>query len=157
QRRHLGVTDADRSRRRSEDRCQRREQGGLAAAAGAEQQHQLAVAELEVEPVDGPDGIAAARVLDREIADLDLGGRARGHHPAPKASAGSVVSARRAPIRLATSPTTIARPNICTYDIVSTSAGKGSRSPTRCPTPMARIAAMIDSNSDWIASAPTMV
>ena len=77
----------------------------------AEQQHELAARGVEVEPVDRPDGIAAGRVLDDEIADVEVGGHA---YP-PNASAGSTVTARRRPNKLESSPTTIATIGNATY------------------------------------------
>ncbi len=151
QRRHLRVADHDRPRRRAQDRRERGQERRLAAAARAEQEHELAVGEGQAHLVDRAHGVAAARVLDREVADLDVG------HQAPaNARAGSVVSARRAPIRLASSPTRMAMPNSCTNDAVSSSAGKGKPSPTTRATPTESMAATIERKSDWSASPPTM-
>ena len=54
---------------------------------------------VEVEAVDRPHRVPAARVLDDEVADLEVG-----HHAPPNASAGSTVMARRKPARLASEP-----------------------------------------------------
>ena len=51
---------------------QAREQRRLARAAGPEQQHEVAVAGLEPEALDRPDGVAALRVLDRQVLDPQL-------------------------------------------------------------------------------------
>ena len=61
------------------------------------------VRDVEIERVDRPHLVAAARVLHREVAHDE----AR-HHAPPNASAGSTPTARRSPARLASVPTTMA-------------------------------------------------
>ena len=68
----IGPAERDRAVRRLEDRSHRREQRGLAASAGTEEQHERARRDFEIESVDRSYDIAAAGVLDRELRDEQL-------------------------------------------------------------------------------------
>ena len=122
----LDAAHVDGAGRRSEERCHRREQGRLAASARTEQQRELARHDVEVELVDGPHRVPAARVLDGQVAQAHVG-----HQAPPNASAGSVVTARRAPIVLARSPTTTATTIVRRIAPTVISAGNGNPSATR--------------------------
>src|SRR5829696_6520778 len=103
---HLDLAHPDGARHGPQDRGQRRQQGRLARAAGAQQQYQFARGDLQVQVVDGADEVAAAGVFDGEVTDVDPV-----HHGPPKASAGWTPTARRSPAALATSPTSTATPS----------------------------------------------
>ncbi len=64
------VAERDAARGRAQDAAEARQQRRLPAAARAEQDRQRAGGHLEVEPVDRPHGVAAARVLDDEVVDV---------------------------------------------------------------------------------------
>src|SRR4051794_6801821 len=112
------AADEDRPGRGREDARQSREQRRLAAAAGSEQQHELSGGYVQIQAVDGSHDIAAAGVLDGQLLDDEINGRAHGnsrsHHAAPNASAGSAPTARRKPAALDSSPITTATPTSLT-------------------------------------------
>src|SRR5580765_5384971 len=116
----LRLVEANRSAGRREQRRERGEQRGLAATARTEEQHQLAVGDLEVEPVDRAHDVAAARVLDGHIAQ-----RQRGHDYRPNARAGSMCTARRNPTNAATSPTTMPMTRTSRYAVPGVSTANG--------------------------------
>jgi hypothetical protein len=119
----VDVADPDLALCRGEDAGQARQERGLARAARAEQDDELTVAGLDIEPLDGSHHLAALGVLDGEVLDRQVRHLVRLlvdrkvlrqvlgqvlHHAPEKASAGSVRTARRTPKRLATTPTSTA-------------------------------------------------
>ena len=63
------------------------QEGGLAAARGADDHHELTGADRQVDPFEGADPTPATVVAQREVAQLHPGavgheGRVRGHEPA---------------------------------------------------------------------------
>src|SRR5262249_24297626 len=133
--------EPDRAAGRAEQRCERRQQRRLAAAARAEAQHELPVLDVEIELVDRPHEVAAARILERHVVQRE--GR---HHCRPNASAGSTCTARRRPTDAATSPTTTPTMSTSTYAAAGTSTSRGitgsRRSSTKAPTMQATSASI---------------
>ena len=115
---HLGAVQPHASPLRAQDRREYRQQRGLAASARAEQQGHLAGMDLDVQPVDGSHDVAAAGVLDHQVAAEEA------HRDPANDSAGSTPTARRRPIEARQHPDQRRR----------RSAGSRTRAPAPRPT-----------------------
>src|SRR5207248_8713908 len=105
--------------------------------------------DVEIEVVDRPGRIAAARVLDGQPRDHEVR-----HQPPPKASAGSTATARRRPTRLATRPTTRATTSSLATADARSSTANGKPGVSRWAMTVATSAAVTDSSTACNASPP---
>src|SRR5918995_917877 len=116
----LGVIDSDLACGRRQDPGETGQKGGLTRPARAQEDDELAVGRVDVEPVDWSHALTALGVFDCEVSDREIR-----HHAPEKASAGSVRTARRTPKRLATTPTTTATSGSAAYASVVIVTGNG--------------------------------
>ena len=84
---HLGIAEVDGPAGGSQDSGQAGQQGGLPAAARAEEKGQRARSGFHAQPVEGSDGVVATLVLDGELGDGEVIHPI--HEGPPKARAGS--------------------------------------------------------------------
>src|SRR5262249_9705482 len=159
----LLVAEPDAPRLRREDRSHDRKQRGFSAPARAGQDHEFARTKVLVEAVDRADRVAAARVLDGEVLDPEVGVRLldrlgvrrgrRRHRQDPNAKAGSTVTARRRPARLEAMPTTRATTSNPRYADDGMLTAMGTSGFSRNANPSATTAAKTARITAWAPSA----
>ena len=96
---HLDAVEPHASSLGAENRGQHRQQRRLAAAARAQQHRELSAADVDRQAVDGAHDISAAGVLHHQVAAQ------KAHRDPAKDRAGSTPTARRRPMKLASTPT----------------------------------------------------